>query len=100
MAKKSTWSLACNQLTTRNLSAQNFKKTCNLDESTPESAIQSCNTGQRIPRFDSCKLTTTRMCNIRLQADYRFHDKVASVAFYISFSVLRTDGRSGRRTVT
>jgi len=29
--------------------------------------MRSCDTGQRIPSFDSCQLTTIWMCNIRLQ---------------------------------
>ena len=36
------------------LSADNFKKILKLDGSTPEPAIRSGNTGQRIPCFDSC----------------------------------------------
>ena len=40
----------------------------NLDGSVPELTIMSCNTSQRIPCFDSCQLTTTWMCNIRLHA--------------------------------
>ena len=39
----------------------------NLDGSTPEPAIPSGNTGQRILCFDSGQLTTTWMWNIRLQ---------------------------------
>ena len=44
------------------LSADNFKKMLDLDGSTPEPAIRSGDTGQRIPCFDSCQLTTTLMC--------------------------------------
>ena len=40
----------------------------NLDGSTPDPAVWSGDTGQRILCFDSCQLTTTSMCNIRLQA--------------------------------
>ena len=40
----------------------------NLDGSTPEPAIRSGYTGQQILCFDSCQLTTTRICNIKLQA--------------------------------
>ena len=29
--------------------------------------MRSCDTGQRISCFDSCQLTTTWMCNVRLQ---------------------------------
>ena len=45
-----------------------LKRRRNLDGSTPEPAIRSGDTGQQIPCFDSCQLTTTWMCNIRLQA--------------------------------
>ena len=40
----------------------NFKKTLDLDGSTPEPAIQSSDTGQRIPCFDSCQWVTTLTC--------------------------------------
>ena len=56
------------QLKTSYLSADNFGKKSSLGESTPEPAIWSCNSCQRIPYFDSCQLTTTWFCNIRLQA--------------------------------
>ena len=45
------------------LSADNFKKILDLDGLTPEPAIRSDDTGQRIPCFDSCQLMTTLMCN-------------------------------------
>ena len=35
---------------------QRFKKVLNLNGSTPEPAIRSGDTGQRIPCFDSCQL--------------------------------------------
>ena len=46
------------------------KKTRSRDGSTPEPepAIGSCDTGQQIPRYDSCQLIRTRTCNISLQA--------------------------------
>ena len=50
-----------NRLKTNNLSADNFRKIPDLDGSTPEPAIQSSDTGQRIPCFDSCQLITTLM---------------------------------------
>ena len=57
---------------TSTLTAQNLKKkkTRNRDGSTPEPepAIGSCDTGQQIPRYDSCQLIITWTCNIRLQA--------------------------------
>ena len=58
---KKTW--ACDHLKTSNLSADNFKKILDLDGSTPEPAIRSGDTGQRIPCFDSCQLITTLMSN-------------------------------------
>ena len=42
---KSTWSWACNQLKASDL------LTCNLDRSTSEPAIRSCDTDQRVPCF-------------------------------------------------
>ena len=45
---------------TSTLSADNFKKILDLDGSTPEPAIRSSDTGQRIPCFDSCQLITTK----------------------------------------
>ena len=39
---------------TSNLSADNFKEVLDLNGSTPEPAIRSGDTGQRIPCFDSC----------------------------------------------
>ena len=44
------------------------KKTYNLKWAIPKPATQSCDTGQWKSSFDSCKLTTTWMCNIQLQA--------------------------------
>ena len=38
-------------------------KILDLDGSTPEPAIRSGDTGQRIPCFDSCQLMTALMCN-------------------------------------
>ena len=52
-----------NHLKNSNLSADYFKKILDLDGSTPEPAIRSGDTGQRIPCFDSCQLMTTLMCN-------------------------------------
>ena len=59
--KTQTW--ACGHLKSSNLSADNFKKILDLDGSTPEPAIPSGDTGQRIPCFDSCQLITALMCN-------------------------------------
>ena len=38
------------------------------------------------------------MCNIRLQADWRFYNKVESATFHIGFPVVRTDGQAVGRT--
>ena len=46
------------------LSADNFKKILDLDGSTPEPAIRSSDTGQRVPCFDSCQLIKTLMSNM------------------------------------
>ena len=59
--KKWTW--ACDHLKTGNLSADNLKKILDLDGSTPEPAIRSSDTGQRVPCFNSCQLMTSLMCN-------------------------------------
>ena len=72
------------------LSADNFKKILELDGSTPEPAIRSGNTGQRIPCFDSCQLNTTLMCN-QLSPGL---PKLESVRINIGITVVRADGRS------
>ena len=36
---------------------------------TSEPMIQSCNTGEQMPYFDSCQLTITWMSNIIFKAD-------------------------------
>ena len=74
------------------LSADNFKKILKLDGSTPEPAIRSGNTGQRIPCFDSCQLNTTSMCN-------QLSPGLESVRVNIGIPVVRTDGRSVPRSV-
>ena len=35
----------------------------------PEPTMQSCDTGQRIPFFDSCQLITTWMSNAKIYTD-------------------------------
>ena len=64
------WTLN-HQLKANNWSAENLKKTCDLDERAPEPAIQSCETCQQIPCFDSCQLTMTWMSIIKLNTGYR-----------------------------
>ena len=68
---------------TSNLSADNFKKILDCDGWTPEPAIRSGDTGQRISFFDSCQLITTLMCNISLP-----------VALWSGRTVSRAVGRS------
>ena len=74
---------------TSNLSADNFKKVLDLDGSTPEPAIRSGDTGQRIPCFDSCQLITTLMCN---QFPPGLPKRLESVKVNIGFPVVRADG--------
>ena len=81
---------------TSNLSAENFKKALDLDGWTPEPAIQSGDTGQWIPCFDSCQLITTLMCN---QFSPGLPKKLESVKVNIGFPVVQTDGLSGGRSV-
>ena len=49
---------------TSNSSADNFKKILDFDGSTPEPAIRSSDTGQRIHCFYSCQLIATLMSNM------------------------------------
>ena len=87
---------------TSNFSADNFKKVLDLDGSTPEPAIRSSDTGQRIPCFDSCQLITTLMCN---QFSPGLPKYLGSVKVKIGFPVVRTGtvalagGRAGGRSV-
>ena len=46
-----TWTWGHDQLKANNWSAENFKKTCDLDELAPEPTIRSCDTGQWITCF-------------------------------------------------
>ena len=98
--KKEAW--ACDHLKTSNLSADNFKKIFDFDGSTPEPAIRSGDTGQRIPCFDSCQLITTLMCNICVHYQSScVPNWLESVRINTGFPVVRTDGRAGGRcTVT
>ena len=66
----------------------------NLYGPTPDPAIWSGDTGQRILCFDSCQLTTTGMCNIRLQAPKLAGKCSISYCFPCS-----ADGRAGWRVV-
>ena len=48
-----------------------LKKTYVLNEVSSEPAIQTCDSGQQIPCFDSCQLTIIWMPTIKLNTDYR-----------------------------
>ena len=76
---------------TSKLSADNF-----LDGSTPEPAIRSGDTGQRMPCFNSCQLMTILMCN---QLSPGLPTQLESVRVNIDMPVVRTDGRSVGRSV-
>ena len=88
--------MSIDQLKNTNLTADNFKTNTYPDGSTPEPAIWSCDTGQRIPRFDSRQLTTTWISKIRLRAP----TLVESVIFHIGYPVVQTDGWKDGRKVT
>ena len=66
-----------------------------LHVSIPEPAIRSCDTGQRIRCFDICQLTTTWVCNIRLQQAPTLPRKCE---ISHGFPVVRTDWWTGERT--
>ena len=82
---------------TNKLSADNFIKILDLDGSTPEPAIGSGDTGQRIPCFDSCQLMTTLMCNQLPPGLPKYGE---SVRVNIGMPVVRTDGRSVGHVIT
>ena len=63
--------LAFCQLKATNWSAESFKKALNLSELAPEPVIRSCDSGQRIPFFDSCQLTIIWMSVIKLNTGQR-----------------------------
>ena len=75
---------------TSNLSADNFKKILDLGGSTPEPAIRSGVTGQRIPCFDSCQFNTTLMCNMCAISVFL----CSRTGVNIGCPVVQTDGRA------
>ena len=93
-AKKSAWSWAWDQMITSNPSADNFKRKRNLDGWILDPAIWSCDTGQWLPCFDNCQLTTTSMCNIILQAP------TPARKWHSPWLPRVVDGRAGGRKVT
>ena len=64
-----------------------------LDVSAPEPAIQLCDTGQRIPCFNTCQLTKIQV------AGYHTSLKSKCVISHC-FPMVRKDGQSGGRTIT
>ena len=78
---------------TSKLSADNFKKILDLDGSTPEPAIRSGDTGQRIPCFDSCQLMTTLM-PIDVQSAFSWAPKVARKCESKHWYACGADGRA------
>ena len=50
-----------------------------------EPAIQSCETCQQIPCFDSCQLTMTWMSIIKLNTGYRLPHQLESLIFHIGY---------------
>ena len=53
----------------------------------PEPAIQSCDTGQPIPCFDSCQLSLIWMFIIKSNTDYRFpHSRKFDISFWFPSS--------------
>ena len=103
LKKNQTW--ACDHLKTRNLSADNFKKILKLDGSTPEPAIRSGDTGQRIACFDSCQLITywsQHWCAICVQYQSSCAPKLARKCGIEHWLACGADGRAAgeRCTVT
>ena len=76
------------------LSADNFKKISDLDGSTPDPAIRSGDTGQRIPCFDSCQLITTLMYNICVQYQSSCASKLAGKCEIEHWLPCGADGRA------
>ena len=71
-------------------------KILDLDGSTPEPAIRSGDTGQRIPCFDSCQLMTTMTCT---QLSPGLPKQLESVRVNIGMPVVRTYGHSVARSL-
>ena len=74
------------------------KKKCHLNELAPGTAIRSCDTGQRIPWFETCQLTIIWMSIIRLNTGYR-PPILARKLDILHWLPCGADGRLDRRTV-
>ena len=66
----------------QNWSGDNFKKQVTSMNHITEPAIQSCDTGQRMPFFDSCILTMDVQCQVE-HKKYALDSKLVSVPFPI-----------------
>ena len=73
------------------MSADNFKKVLDLDESTPEPAVLSGDTAQWI--------TIDHNIDVQYVCNISFPRKLASVRLNVVFLVVQTDGRLLPRSV-
>ena len=69
--------------------------TSDLDELAPMPARHSFDSGQRIPRLDSCQLTIKCMSINKLNTCFRLPYQLENVTFHIGFPVVQTDGWTG-----
>ena len=69
--------------------------TSDLDELAPMPARHSFDSGQRIPRLDSCQLTIKCMSINKLNTCFRLPHQLENVTFHIGFPVMQTDGWTG-----
>jgi len=76
--------------------AENLQKTRGLDKLAPEPAIQSCDSGQQIPCFDSFQLTIIWMFITKLNTGYRLPYQIENVTFH----TCGAEGRAHGCTVT
>ena len=68
--------------------------TSDLDELAPKPAMHSFDSGQRIPRLDSCQLTIIRMSINKLNTCFRLPYQLENVTFHIGFPVMQVYGRT------
>ena len=64
-----------------------------FDELAPEPAMHSFDSGQLIPRLDSCQLTI--ICMSILNTGFRLPHQLENVTFHIGFPVVQTDRWTG-----
>ena len=100
IAKKSTWSLACDQLTSNqlvNCQRITFKKHESSMGRGP--AIGSCDTGQRDTLFWQLWIDHYRMCNVRLQAPTLSYWK-CKISHWFPCGPCGVDGRLDDQVIT